>query len=128
MRHHAGRHVDGVAENVGPSRDDGSGMEPDPDRQRLDAQFCERDRLLDRPLHGHGRFRSIVGDREGAHQLIADVLDDGPLISRCGLRKQTERLGDDGLGAGVAERLVNLGAAAHVDKQDGARETGTLKL
>ena len=37
-------------------------------------------------------------------------------------REDLQRLGDDGLGAGVAERLVQLGAAADVGEQDGQQD------
>jgi hypothetical protein len=49
-------------------------------------------------------------------------------VSACGLGKYRQALGNDGLSARIAERLVELRAAAYIDKQDGARQTSALKL
>jgi hypothetical protein len=67
--------------------------------------------------------RRVHGGRERAHQLVADVLDDRPLMPGGRVAEDFKRLRDDRLRAGIAKGFIDLGAAADVDKQDGQKYT-----
>ena len=85
-------------------------------------------RLLDGTLHLHGGFAASRAVEKVHITSSPMVLMMVPRWRVADCRQYGERLGDDGLGARVAERLVELRAAAYVDKQDGAGQTSALKL
>jgi hypothetical protein len=101
-------------------------VKPGAGLQRLDGDFRAPDRLLEGSLHidrGAGR---IAGGDKGADNLVTVFDHRAEMGGR--LRQEFQRLGDHGLGASIAERLVELGVAAHVDKQDRAHDAGMLSL
>ena len=111
---HARRHIDGVAEDVAAFLDHRTDMKTDPDRA-FDVGDRGQGRYLE--LHVGGGKVPAIGVRQDAHDLVADGLDDAAGIARYDAPHDAKALVDQRLGLGVAQRIVQLGAARDVREQ-----------
>ena len=103
-----------VAKHVAIALDDRAVVEADAD---ADLRAADRRQLGDGALHFDCCVGGRVGSEKSAHHLLTDGLDHPPLGVERLLAHQVDALLDGGVRDGVARRLVELGAAAHVGEQ-----------